>query len=103
MPNRLLKLHLKWEELQKTKYVSFSLVRSSCKLSILTWNVCFDTELNINIRFSGFVERRNVENYKLHRDKFVKKGQKNVNFRSAVAQMDDFISDPQVLLNRRLW
>lgn len=48
------------------------------------------------INFSGFVEKRNVEEYKVHREKFVKKGRNNANFQRAVFEMDEFVADPNV-------
>lgn len=51
----------------------------------------------LKIRFSGFVEKRNVEDYKLNREKFAKKNRNNGNFQRAVAEMDAFIADPKVV------
>lgn len=45
--------------------------------------------------FSGFVEHRHIENYKLFRGTFSLKCQKNSNFQRAVQEMDNFILDPQ--------
>lgn len=56
-------------------------------------------KIQFDINFSGFVEKKNTEDYKLHREKYVKKGRNNANFRRAVSDMDDFITDSKVGFN----
>lgn len=41
------------------------------------------------------MEQKNIENYILHREKYVNKCRNNSNFRRAVDEMDNFISDPE--------
>lgn len=50
---------------------------------------------NYSFYFSGFVDKTNVENYQLSREKFAKKCRNNSNFQRAVDEMDKFIFDPQ--------
>lgn len=52
-------------------------------------------ELNKKLIFSGFVEKKNVENYVQFREKYVNKCRNNTNFRRAVEEIDNYISDPQ--------
>ncbi|XP_031637027.1 putative oxidoreductase GLYR1 homolog, partial [Contarinia nasturtii] len=55
-------------------------------------NVCV---LFFGTKQFGFVEEKNIENYVTFREKFVNKCRNNSNFRRAVDEMDNFISDPQ--------
>lgn len=45
--------------------------------------------------FSGFVEKKNIENYIKLRDKYANKCRNNSNFRRAVVEMNNFIADPE--------
>lgn len=51
--------------------------------------------INFNYIFSGFVDKNNVEDYQLLREKFANKCRNNSNFKRAVDEMDRFISDPE--------
>lgn len=52
-------------------------------------------ELIHKLIFSGFVEKKNIENYVQFREKYANKCRKNTNFRRAVEEIDNYISDPQ--------
>lgn len=53
---------------------------------------------NLNC-FSGFVQKSNIVEYESNRSKYIEKGRGKL-FEEAVAQMDEFISDPIVRLFR---
>lgn len=48
-----------------------------------------------SIYSSGFVDKENIKDYQQFREQYVNKSQKNSNFRRAVEEMDDIISESQ--------
>lgn len=50
---------------------------------------------NTNYFFSGFLDKNNVQNYQISREKFANKCRNNSNFKRAVDEMDAFITNPE--------